>query len=576
VDYVVLPIGGTLPERAAPRRGFFERRLPFPPAAESMQQLNSRLQRIADADNVRGVVFVFRGFGAGLATIQNFRRSLRRLREAGKEIVVYTPYLDLRHYYAATAANRIVVPPGAQFDVLGLHAEVVFLKDALQEVGVQMDVVQISPYKTALDMVQHSEMTPEYREQLDWLLDEQFDMITAGMATGRSMDQAEMKSLIDQAPFYAQSALEKGLIDDVAYEDELGYLLAETVSEASNNAVDVEAQNSSPVASEPGKVNGQDKESERRPAAYLRTWPQSRKSLLEKHRRRTRPFIGVISLEGMIVMGPSRRSPIDIPIPFIGGATAGEQTLVGLLRQAETLDSMAALIFHVDSGGGSALASELIGRQIQRISEKKPVLVYMGNIAASGGYYVSAQANHIMSQQATMTGSIGVISARSDSHALFEKVKVNRVSLSRGKHAGLYSDQAPMTAEERQIFWNGVLHTYRDFKQVVAEGRNLPFEALDPICEGRVWTGRQAQAHRLVDSHGDFVEAVRKAASLAGLDVEEDSQIKVVDLHGKKDGYVLPQPFEAVNELSRLLSMAWTKELNGRPLLLVPFWMNMQ
>ncbi len=576
VDYIVLPIGGPLPERAAPRRGFFERRLPFPPAAESMQELNARLQRIADADNVKGVVFIFRGFGAGLATIQNFRRSLHRLKEAGKEIVVYTPFLDLRHYYAATAADRIVVPPGAQFDVLGLHAEVVFLKDALQELGVQMDVVQISPYKTALDMVQHSEMTQEYRAQLDWLLDEQFDMITAGMATGRSMSQVEMKSLIDAAPFFAESALEKGLIDDVAYEDELDYLLAEAIPATNSDAGDAEVVSNSEATSKQGEANGQDKVRKRGPIANLRTWPQSRKSLLEKHRRRTRPFIGVVSLEGMIVMGPSRRSPIDLPIPFVGGATAGEQTLVGLLRQAEKLDSMAALIFHVDSGGGSALASELIAREVQRIGAKKPVLVYMGNVAASGGYYVSAQAKHIMSQQATMTGSIGVITARSDSHGLFEKVKVNRVSLSRGKNASLYSDQAPMTAEERQIFWDGVLHTYRDFKQVVAKGRNLPFEELDPICEGRVWTGRQAQQHRLVDSHGDFVDAVRKAASLADLEIDEYSQIEVVDLYGKKDGYVLPQPFEAVNELSRLLSMAWIKELSGHPLMLMPFWVNMQ
>ncbi|NCF65852.1 MAG: signal peptide peptidase SppA [Chloroflexi bacterium] len=573
IDYVVLPIGGPLPERAAPRRGFIGRRLPFPAAAESMQQLNMRLQRIADADNVKGVVFIFRGFQAGLATIQNFRQSLLRLSEAGKETVVYTPFLDLRHYYAATAADRIIVPPGAQFDVLGLHAEVIFLKDALQEVGVKMEVVQISPYKTALDMVQHSEMTPEYREQLDWLLDEQFDMITAGLATGRSKSQAEMKSLINEAPYFAQSALEKGLIDDVAYEDQLATLLADTRSRGSNDADDVKKDDKS---AEAGNTKDHNEAIGGTPRAIMRTWPQARKALLEKHTKLTRRIVGVISLEGLIVMGPSRRSPIDLPIPFVGGATAGEQTLVGLLRQAEKLDSMAALILHVDSGGGSALASEIIARQIQRINEKKPVLVYMGNVAASGGYYVSAQSTHIMSQQATMTGSIGVITARSDSHALFEKVKVNRISLSRGKRATLYSDQKPMTAEERQIFSDGIRHIYGDFKNVVARGRNLPFEELDPICEGRVWTGRQAQEHKLVDSHGDFVDAVGKAASLAGLEVDDHSQVKVVNLYSKKDGYVLPQPFEAANELSRFLSMEWIKELNGRPLMLMPFSLNMK
>ncbi len=136
-----------------------------------------------------GVLFIFRGFQTGLATLQNFRLSIQRLQEAGKKVVVYTPYLDAKHYYAAAAADRIIAPPGTQFDVLGLHAEVIFLKDALQQIGVQMDVVQISPYKTAFDMFQHNDMTPEYRDQLEWLLDEQFDMLTADMAAGRSMSQ---------------------------------------------------------------------------------------------------------------------------------------------------------------------------------------------------------------------------------------------------------------------------------------------------------------------------------------------------------------------------------------------------
>ena len=570
IDYIVLPVGGPLPERDAPRRGFIERRLPFPAAAESMQQLNSRLQQIADADNVQGVLFIFRGFQTGLATLQNFRLSILRLREAGKKVIVYTPYLDAKHYYAAAVADRIIVPPGTQFEVLGLHAEVVFLKDALQQIGVQMDVVQISPYKTAFDMLQHSDMTPEYRDQLEWLLDDQFDMITADMAAGRSISQNQMKALIDEAPFFAQTAQEKGLIDDVAYEDELGYLLANSATLSKTKANDDVDEDAPVQVSETGTEGALIEESEARPEALLKTWPQSRKTLTEKYHKRTRRFIGVVSLEGMIVMGPSRRAPFDVPIPFVGGAAAGEQSLVGLLRKAEQLDDMAALIFHVDSGGGSALASELIARQIQRISEKKPVLVYMGNAAASGGYYVSARSQFIMSQRATLTGSIGVIMARADSHVLYEKVNVKRVTLQRGKRATLYSDRSPMSSEERQIFWDSISHSYRDFKQAVAMGRSLPYEELDSICEGRVWTGRQAQKHKLVDGHGDFIDAIQQAATLADLKFDDISQIKVVNLVRKKDGYVLPQPYDTVKEIGRLLSREWMNELTGRPLMLMP------
>jgi protease-4 len=535
-----------------------------------LQQLNSRLKQISDADNVQGVLFIFRGFQTGLATLQNFRLSILRLQEAGKKVIVYTPYLDAKHYYAAAVADHIIVPPGTQFEVLGLHADIIFLKDALQQIGVQMDVVQISPYKTAFDMLQHSDMTPEYRDQLDWLLDDQFDMITADMATGRSISQKQMKALIDEAPFFAQTAEEKGLIDDVAYEDELSYLLANSVIQSKKKANEEVDEDVSVQVSEAGTNSARFEESEDRPKALLKTWPQSRKMLTEKYHKRTRQFIGVVSLEGMIVMGPSRRSPFDVPIPFVGGAAAGEQSLSELLRKAEQLDDMAALIFHVDSGGGSALASELISRQIQRISEKKPVLIYMGNVAASGGYFVSANSQFIMSQRATLTGSIGVIMARADSHVLYEKVNVKRVTLQRGKRATLYSDLSPMSSEERQIFWDSISHTYKDFKQVVATGRGLPYEELDSICEGRVWTGRQAQEHKLVDGHGDFVDAIQKAASLANLKFDDISQIKVLNLAGKKDGYVLPQPYETVKEISRLFSHEWMNELTGRPLMLMP------
>ncbi len=295
IDYVVFPIGGSLPERAAPRPGFIQRRLMLRTPELSLQELNGKLKRIADADNVKGVLFIFRGFQAGLASIQNFRRSIERLQAAGKEVVVYTPYLDMRHYYAASAADRIIAPPGATFDVMGLHAEVVFLKDALQQIGVQVDVVQISPYKTAMDMLQHAGMTPEYKAQLDWLLDDQFDTVTAALGSDRGLSREGIKDLIDQAPIVATMAKEKGLLDDLVYEDELANLLAVPSLEESDDA--------------PAEKKNK-KERESKPKAVLKTWPQIRKQLLEKPRRTSRRFIGVVSLNGLITMGPSRRSPL--------------------------------------------------------------------------------------------------------------------------------------------------------------------------------------------------------------------------------------------------------------------------
>lgn len=551
VDYVLLPISGSLPERAAPRRSFIQRQLPFPEPPFSMETLNRRLRAIGDAPNVKGVVFVLQGLEAGLATLQNLRRAIERLRAAGKEVVVYTPYLDLPHYFVATAANRIVAPPSAEFTVLGLRAEVTYLRDALQRVGLKLDAVQISPYKSAYNPLSNADMTPEEREQLNWLLDEQFEMLLAGMAARQKEAHTpeSLRRLLDQAPFSASQAAELGLIEDVGYEDELPFLLAEPGNQQTNQLPD------SP------------------PKANLQTWQKAAPLLWEKHRRRPRQFIGVISLEGGIVMGRSRTPPINLPIPFIGGQMAGEQTLVQLLRQAEEAESMAALIFHVDSGGGSALASDLIAREVARIAQKKPVLAYMGNVAASGGYYVSAPAQHIMSQRGSVTGSIGVINGRLSTSGLLQKLHLNQVHLDRGERIGLYRNNSPMTEQEKQIFWESIVTIYTRFKQVVGHGRSLPVDELDPICEGRVWTGRQALAHKLVDSHGDFIDAIQQAAEMAGLPADDAHAVSVRNFYPKDDSYLPAAPFAPANldALSQtLLGDSWRK-LIGQPLLLLPY-----
>jgi protease-4 len=587
VDYVVMAVGGSLPERAAPRRTFIERQLPLPSPPLSMEVLNNRLQAIADADNVKGVVFVWQDFTAGLATVQNLRRAMQRLRAAGKEAIVFTPYVDLAHYYAATAADRIIIPPSSQFDVLGLHAEAIFLKDALDRLGVEAEVVQISPYKTGANLFGRSDITPEQREQIEWLLDDRFDMITADIAAGRRKSQAEIKQWIDRAPLLAEEALAAGLVDHLAYEDELAFLLAEPTTEPvaepiadpmtepgreETTAPPSGGQSTPPAAGLEEAGAGQD--GAKQAQANLVPWPKAQGLLLEKRRRRSPKFIGVISLEGGIVMGPSRQPPIELPIPFIGGAAAGEQTLLKMLRRAQKLDDMAALIFHVDSPGGAALASDLIGREIKRINQKKPVLVYMGNMAASGGYYVSAPARHIMSQRGTLTGSIGVWSARIHTSGLYRKIDVNRVTLERGEHAGLYSDAAPLTEEERQILWRAIVHAYEQFKQIVADGRNLPYDELDAICEGKVWTGRQAYERKLVDSHGDFVDAVCQAAELAGLPTDDQHIIPVVNIQPKGGSYAPPEPFATAGALATLnqwLAGEWLRDISGQPLLLLPY-----
>jgi protease-4 len=561
LDYVVMPIGGSLPERAGPPRNFLQRQLPLPARPLSMEVLHRRFQSISDADNVNGVILVLSGLSTGIATLQSLRLAIKRLQSAGKEVVVFTPLLDLGHYFVAVAADRIIIPPSSTFEVLGVHADSVFLKDALSNLGIQAEVVQISPYKTGFDNIGKSEMSDEYREQIDWILDDTYNYLVDAIAIGRGKTPDEVKELIDGAPYTASEALEQGIIDHVAYEDTLAYLLAN----GENNI----------MSQEPLSDENEDDEAERKgnKKAKLASWARARRIILSRYRRPSRKFIGVISVEGAITLGTSRKPPINlpIPIPFVGSASSGDETVVQLLRLAEKDNRMAALILHIDSPGGVHLAADLIWRQIVRITRRKPVVCYFGNVAASGGYYLGAPATHIVAPELTITGSVGVFSAHISSGDLYHKLGVNRVLIGRGKRALLRSDANPLDDSSRKVLWDGIMHAYNQFKRVVADGRNLEFDELDSICEGRIWTGRQALEYKLIDSHGDFVDALAKAAELAGLPHDENHRVEDVNVYAQARSYLLPRPFEQVDDLVASVAINRILDYYSRPLTMMPF-----
>ena len=571
LDFVIIPVGGPLPERAGPPRSFIQRQLPLPPVPMSMELLNEQLTRISEAKNIYGVIFLFRGFSAGMATLSNFRRSVERLQAAGKKVVVFTPYLDLSHYYAATAADLIIVPPSAKFEMLGIRSEVMFLKDAIDRLGIQADVVQISPYKSAYDAFIRSDISQEQKAQIDWILDDTYETLIQAMAGGRQMEPEKLTSLIDRAPINPEDALENKLVDYLAYEDALPFILPDAFSQANKEAVD----GSDEISEEDSRLEEDAEKAppSRKRKATIANWRRARKILFETARRSTKKYIGVISVEGVIFMGQSRKPPIDlpIPIPMLSGEAAGESTITDLLRRAERDPQLAALILLIDSPGGLALASDLIWRQVFRLSQKKPVLAYMSNVAASGGYYIAAPAQHIMCQPTTVTGSIGVLAAHFSTRELFGKLSINRVVMGRGKNVQMLSDADPLSEDQLQILWSSLLHSYDQFKKVVADGRDLPIEDLDNISNGRVWTGSQAIEHKLVDSHGDFQDAVIKAAELAGIEIDDIQKIPVLNIYSGGDGYISPQPLEPLQELLNEFSMERLAKLNGKSLTIMPF-----
>jgi protease-4 len=509
MDYVVLPVGGAYPERTPqPQRRFPLSLLPWPSPPPSVESFVDALERLSLDPRVKGVVLLVTDLSAGLATVASLRQEVVRFRESGKRIVAYVQDLSLWPYYLATACDEILAPEGASFRAAGLWSESLFLKDTLALVGIEADMEAIAEYKVAPDMYRRARMTEPHRKMLESLLDSLYGEVVEAIADGRSTTPKRIRKLLDSVPLTAEQARVAGLLDEVCYEDQLPSHLGTSKT---------------PVP--------------------LLTWDQAQRRLIHPRRWYSRRAIGVISLEGLIVAGPSRQPPMPIPIPLpVPSQQAGAETLAQQLRAAAQNRRLAAVVLHVDSPGGSAEASDLIWREVAHLRRIKPVVVYMGNRAASGGYYVSAPANAIVAQAATLTGSIGIWGGKIVTKGLFDKIQAHREVVARGKAAGLYSDMAPFSDEERAKIRADIGAGYARFKARVAAGRNISEDQVEAIARGRVWTGAQGLDHGLVDQLGDLQAAAAQARELAGLDPRRYAPLVNVPVPKSRQ---LPQPFPA-------------------------------
>lgn len=506
LDYVVLSISGEYPERTVqPQRRFPLSLLPWPPPPPSVQDFVDALECVAKDRRVQGIVLLVSNLTAGPATVSSLRQAIDRFRESGKRSIAYLHDLGMWNYYLAAACDEIWIPESVSFRAAGLWSEAIFLRDTLDLIGIEADFEAIAEYKVSPDRFRRSSMSEPHREMLESLLDSLYESITGAMAEGRGMSEEQIRRLLDSAPLTAKQAVESGLVDGVCYEDELPVQLG--------------------TADEP---------------AALLTWNQAQRRLIRPRRWHSRRAIGFISLEGMIVPGPSRRSPLPVPLPLpLPSTQAGSETLVQQLRAAAQDKHLAAVILHVDSPGGSALASDLICREVAHLRRIKPVVVYMSNLAASGGYYVSAPATAILAQPTTLTGSIGIWGGKIVTKGLFGKLRAGREVISRGKAAGLYADAAPFSEEERARVRADIGAGYARFKARVAEGRGMTDEQVETVARGRVWTGKQALAHGLVDDLGNLQAATEKARELA--EISKRRYPPLIDIRTPKR-YQLPRP----------------------------------
>jgi protease-4 len=437
--------------------------------AESLRRTSSlaAVRRLADYairdPRVAGVAFVMPPLHAGWSVCAGLREQLLRLRDEGKSVVVLLPRGGgHRELYVASAAERIFLAPQSTITLLGLSAQSHYVKPLLEKVGVEVEPFARREYKTAAERVSRDSMSEPQREQLQALLEGHTQALLRALSERTGSPPERVETLFETGVFRAQQAIDAGLADELAYEDELAARLE--------------------VDAKKGTV-----EAER----YLRY----KEARLFRPVRRP-PYVAVVPIKGAISES---------------GAPQGRRSsIVAALRHARRDRRALGVLLWVDSPGGSAEASDLIHREVVRVKEKKPVVAYFGEVAASGGYYVAAHANAIVAQPLGLTGSIGVVSARLLASSLFDRIGVRTEVLRTGPHADFHSPHRPLTSEERSIMNRELDAFYDSFVALVADGRGRPVDDIEPLARGRVWLAQDAHRHGLIDELGGMDVALER------------------------------------------------------------------
>ena len=493
-DFVHIDVTGRLPEqRTRPQgwRGWLERQLR--PRQESLAVWRERLQWLADDPRVRGVIISISDLQAGLSALESLRQSLLTFRTSGKRLIAYLITANLHTYYLASAADTIVAPESAEFALYGLRTEATFLRAAMDRLGVQPQFHHIAEYKTAANRFLYAAMPETQRQMLTSLLESTFEEVGGGISSTRRQPVEAIRQAIDQGLLSAAEAHARQLLDAIAFADELPMLLS---------------QGGNP--------------------ATIHSWERASHRVRRPYHWRSleRQAIAIVQLIGAIVPGESRDLPL--PLPLLGRQLAGHETIAHALRRAEASPRIKAIVFHVDSPGGSAIASDLIWHEVSRVQRQKPVVVYMGSVAASGGYYVACGARHIVAGATTLTGSIGVIAGKVNLYELLAKAGIHREILSVGATASMPSSFASYSEREWELLRRWMDEIYQRFKSRVAMGRGQSLETVEEIARGRVWTGRQALSLGLIDEVGDFESAIRRAKELAEIPLKADIAVMML------------------------------------------------
>ncbi len=492
---------GPLAETPVDMPPLFEQHPPM-----SLKGLLERLKEARTDSNVVAVVVDLQSAALGLAQLEEVHTSLRQFAAVDKPVYIHADSLSTVTYAAATGGSHISIVPTGDLWLTGFYGEMPYLRGALDKVGWTPDIEHCGDYKNAGEIFTHTGPSEQSKQMNKWLLDGLYDSFVKRIAEARGMTPEKVRDLIDKGPYSAEEALKLGLIDAVQYRQDFVADLKKRYGDESKFV-----------------TNYGEKDEMEAPEDFFGFMSFIMSLMNPSPKVYTEPSVAIVFVEGSIQTGEAESSP------FGGSEGAYSTTIRKALDKAAQDDTVKAVVMRVDSPGGSALASEIILDSARRVAARKPLVVSMGNVAGSGGYYVTCAASTIFADPNTITASIGVLSGKMVTTGMWDKVGINWHANERGKRAGMMSSSEPFNDDERQAIRKYMNTVYDVFKGHVAKAREGKLtKPLDQMTGGRVFTGKQALELGLVDKLGGLEDTIKFAAEKAGL--------------GQYDIRVIPEP----------------------------------
>jgi protease IV len=443
--------------------------------AVTVTEIWRSLERASADNRIKAIIMEPHGTAMGWAKMQEIRADIVKFKKSGKPVYAYLRNPGLREYYLASAADKIYFTPTDVLYIKGLRAELTYYKGTLDKLGVQMEMEHAGKYKDALDSFVRTSMTPETREVMNSFLDDLYGQIVSAIAGSRKKSEAEVRAMIDDGPLLSKAAVDRGLIDGLLFEDQF-------YDEVKKKAGVTELK----------KIS-------------MSEYSQANRAT------DTRNKIAILVGDGAITRGSSPTSAFGEE----GGITS--TSMMKHIRQIRDDSSIKGVILRVDSPGGDAIASDEILREMKLLSQKKPLVISMSDVAASGGYYISMTGDPVLAYPGTITGSIGVIFGKVNLRGLYDKIGVTKESLIRGKNAAIDSEYTALSPEGRKKLKEGIDEIYHTFLGHVASARKKEMTEIEDLAQGRAWLGSQAKSRGLVDELGGLdrsLELIKERAKI--------------------------------------------------------------